>query len=304
MGLFDKKYCDICGEKIGLLGNRKLDDGNLCRDCAKKLSPWFTERRHSTVEEIKRQLAYREANKEKVRAFRVARSFPASGSTLFIDDAKGQFAVGDNLNEAENPDIVELSAVTGCRLDVQEHRDEEEYRDSEGEMRSYSPPRYRYSFDYSVEISVNSPYFDGMSLSLNSEPIDGNDKQKLAETENRGNEIVAALSPGGAPGRQPERETVRAGQPVPPASPNAAWTCVCGAVNTTKFCSECGKPEPEEKTGWTCVCGAVNTTKFCTECGRPKPEREPSPRCRSCGWEPEDPRSAPKFCPNCGSPLR
>ena len=45
MGLFDKKICDICGEKIGLLGNRKLDDGNLCKDCAKKLSPWFEERR-------------------------------------------------------------------------------------------------------------------------------------------------------------------------------------------------------------------------------------------------------------------
>ena len=26
MGLFDKKYCDICGEKIGLLGNRKVED--------------------------------------------------------------------------------------------------------------------------------------------------------------------------------------------------------------------------------------------------------------------------------------
>ncbi len=48
-----KKVCDICGEKIGLLGNRKLDDGNLCKDCAKKLSPWFEERRHSTVEDIK-----------------------------------------------------------------------------------------------------------------------------------------------------------------------------------------------------------------------------------------------------------
>lgn len=34
MGLFDKKYCDICGEKIGLLGNCKLDDGNLCKECA------------------------------------------------------------------------------------------------------------------------------------------------------------------------------------------------------------------------------------------------------------------------------
>lgn len=63
MGLFDKKNCDICGDKIGLLGNRKLDNGNLCKNCADKLSPWFEERRHSTVEDIKRQLAYREEKK-------------------------------------------------------------------------------------------------------------------------------------------------------------------------------------------------------------------------------------------------
>ena len=64
MGLFDKKYCDICGEKIGLLGNRKLEDGNLCKSCAAKLSPFFSERRRSTVEDIKRQLAYREENEK------------------------------------------------------------------------------------------------------------------------------------------------------------------------------------------------------------------------------------------------
>ena len=69
MGLFDKKYCSICGEKIGLLGNRKLEDGNLCKDCAKKLSYWFDDRRHSTVDEIKAQLAYREENQKKVDAF-------------------------------------------------------------------------------------------------------------------------------------------------------------------------------------------------------------------------------------------
>ena len=69
MGLFDKKICDICGEKIGLLGNRKLDDGNLCKDCAKKLSPWFEDRRHSTVEDIKRQLEYREKNKKSRNGF-------------------------------------------------------------------------------------------------------------------------------------------------------------------------------------------------------------------------------------------
>ena len=36
MGLFDKKYCDVCGEKIGLLGNKKLEDG---KDIFKELKP-------------------------------------------------------------------------------------------------------------------------------------------------------------------------------------------------------------------------------------------------------------------------
>ena len=31
MGLFDKKFCDVCGEKIGMLGNRKLEDGNTAK---------------------------------------------------------------------------------------------------------------------------------------------------------------------------------------------------------------------------------------------------------------------------------
>ena len=53
MGLFDKKYCDICGEKIGLLGNRKLENGNLCKNCAKKLSPWFSDRRNCLQEYAK-----------------------------------------------------------------------------------------------------------------------------------------------------------------------------------------------------------------------------------------------------------
>ena len=44
MGLFDKKFCDFCGNKIGLLGNRKLEDANMCKECASKLSPWFKSR--------------------------------------------------------------------------------------------------------------------------------------------------------------------------------------------------------------------------------------------------------------------
>ena len=87
MGLFDKKYCDICGEKIGLLGNRKLENGNLCKNCAQKLSPWFSDRRNSTVEEIKAQLDYREENQKKVAAFHTTRTLGADTKVLLDEDA-------------------------------------------------------------------------------------------------------------------------------------------------------------------------------------------------------------------------
>ena len=44
------------------------------------------------------------------------------------------------------------------------------------------------------------------------------------------------------------------------------WTCSCGQVNTGKFCSECGAPNPNAT--WECPkCKTVNTGKFCSECG-------------------------------------
>lgn len=52
--------------------------------------------------------------------------------------------------------------------------------------------------------------------------------------------------------------------------------------------------------GWTCSCGAQNTGKFCSNCGKPAPLT----KCPNCGYEPQDTNNLPKFCPECGKPFQ
>ena len=282
MGLFDKKYCDICGEKIGLLGNRKLEDGNLCKDCAKKLSPWFSDRRRSTVEDIKGQLAYREENREKAAQFRTTRSFGEDWKVLLDEDHRW-FTVTRARDLAEaNPDILDFDAITGCRMDIDESRTELTHEDADGKDVSYVPPRYEYSYDFFLIITVRHPYFDEMRFSLNSssvyyEPqnlpqrapmshapmdrpsgrpkminasrVDPEDCAEYRKYRQMGDEICQALEQARSGGKPPadavpeENAVMReAAQDIPAAGP---WTCpACGGANTGRFCEYCGSPRP------------------------------------------------------------
>jgi hypothetical protein len=195
MGLFDKKYCDICGEKIKLLGNRKLDDGNMCKTCADKLSPFTTDRKKTGLAEIKEHLAYREANKQEVAKFSVTRTFGYK-TKVMLDENAGKFIVTSAINwQSENPDIILLSQVTGCRLDIRELKTEMKYKNGEGKNVSYVPARYDFNYDFHIIISVNSPWFSEIEFRLNKDQnIDQRGSHNYNEHARLADEIRAALT--------------------------------------------------------------------------------------------------------------
>ena len=200
MGLFDKKFCDICGEKIGLLGNRKLEDGNLCKDCAKKLSPFFDERRHSTVDQIKQQLAYREENKRVLAGFSATRSF-GENKKIYFDQRNGTFVVSrlspGNWSE-ENPDVIQLSQISSLSLDVDEDRDEIYTTGKDGQRVSYTPPRYKFYYNFDLKFVVNHPYFDDFTVRLNDTRVEGMGTMEYNRYQQMAMEIINTLTPGQA----------------------------------------------------------------------------------------------------------
>lgn len=251
MGLFDKKYCDVCGERIKLLGNRKLDDGNLCKNCANKLSPYFSDRRRSTVADIKEQLAYREENKAAVAAFNVTRAL-GKRTKVMLDEDAGKFIVTSSSRwQQENPDVLDFSQVTGCNVDISERQEELKRKDKDGNEISYNPPRRVYHYDFNMIIHVNSPWFDQIRFRLNSSTIRfepqagrafiqggadvGSKSVEYRECEVLGEEIREALTRI----RQSTRESIAAA-----AAPKTAQVCPhCGATtipDASGRCEYCG----------------------------------------------------------------
>jgi len=246
MGLFDKKYCDVCGEKIGLLGNRKLEDGNLCKNCAKKLSPWFSDRRSSTVDEIKEQLAYREENKKAVAAFNATRVLGTDAMVILDEDAKKFLVARSRKWQDENPDVLDFSMVTGCDMKVSENRSEQTRQTPDGKTVSYNPPRYVYYFNFHMIIHVKHPYFDEIAFDLNNSSIScemsggfmsrsPHETPEYRQYEELGNEIKKVLTQ--------VRSDVRASAEAA-AAPKTAVTCPwCGATtmpNASGCCEYCG----------------------------------------------------------------
>ena len=99
MGLFSKKNCCICGEKVGLLGGVKLKDGDLCKECKKKLSPFFDDGKESTVEDIKKQIQAREENYKRLDNLEINKIYGEFGAIL-IDETNKKFVALKDTSES------------------------------------------------------------------------------------------------------------------------------------------------------------------------------------------------------------
>lgn len=277
MGLFDvfkKKDCEICGKEVGVFGYKKLEDGEICKDCVKLLSPWFDDRRHSTVAQIKAQLAYREENRAALNGFRPTLAF-GENYVLRAELEQGvpvRFVVetADSYME-ENADLIRFQDVTAFEIDVDEYERELKMRNSEGEEVSYKPPRYEYSYDFYAEIHVNHPFFNDIRFRLNQNTLN------LETVANRSIRITAFNKANFDPTLYPEyrhyrkecdelEELFRAGMqamplaghapaeaPAPAAAPVQPEPAAPQAAAGPKFCPNCG--------------AAADGGKFCQYCG-------------------------------------
>ena len=179
MGLFDrfkKQDCEICGKEVGMFGYKKLEDGEICKDCVKLLSPWFEDRRHATVAQIKEQIAYREQNAKEHENFTISRKLGDEEYYMYIEEVGGVptrfFVTAKSDYKAENPDIISFRDVASCVTDIQVRDEEMKQRNSEGQMVSYRPPRYKHHHDFYIKMDIrNNPYFDDIKFRINGSAI-------------------------------------------------------------------------------------------------------------------------------------
>ena len=90
-----------------------------------------------------------------------------------VDELGKRFVVTSSSDILKaNPDIIPLSDVISCNLDLQVDDTELKKEDAQGKEVSYNPPRFCYSYNFYIEISVRHPWFSQIRFRLNSSDIE------------------------------------------------------------------------------------------------------------------------------------
>ena len=172
----------------------------------------------------------------------------------------------------ENENVKESDYTYICNKDIEDSYRELKYRNSEGEMVSYSPRRYEYSYDFYAEIHINSPWFDKIRFRLNRNTLD-------LETVSQGFSVFA-----GDPMHYPEYRQYKS---------------ICDELEQVFRLGAARQPMPGYTVPDTSVYSPAMQSYLAAAPAAPAPAPAGPKFCPNCGA----PADGGKFCQSCGSKL-
>lgn len=181
MGLFSKESCCLCGGKTGML-DKKSASGKVCKECREKLSVWFDDYKGATADDLRAQLAQKEADLERAKTLDFSKVFGEFGVILIDEEARVFTAFADtsssffgsqravsSIDDVMDlrPDLIGFDQVEDIEIDINEGY-REEMRTVNGAQESYDPPHFTYMESFTLRIKVNHPYIQSVYVPLNS----------------------------------------------------------------------------------------------------------------------------------------
>mgnify|MGYP002624184618 FL=1 len=269
MAIFEAKYCSLCETKLGLFGTQKLANGQLCKDCANKLSPLMSGIKRKTLGEIQSHLHYREENQKKMESFAPDQVF-GNDKKIYVDTKQELFCISRSDYRKANADLISFRQIQGIDVHIEEEKEEIFNQNEEGKAISFDPKKYSYEYKFLVEIDVDSPWFSSIKADLS----DGNHPTEAW------NDLFRKY--------EEELRTLR--------------KVLCGTEMGDPLWEVVKEEESseEEKDIWVCgKCGRENTGKFCAHCGL----KRPIYKCTVCGYELQSRELLPRYCINCGAKM-
>ena len=180
MGLFKKEACVLCGGKTGLF-DKKCIDGKVCKDCVKKLSPYFDDYKNTNRELLESQLRMREYYRTVIEASHFTKIFGEFGVILIDEENKrfiplpdtggGLFAKKREIRSVEDvmdlgPDVIEFYQVKDFEIDITETTREEK-RTVDGQQVSFNPPHILYMETFTLRMKLDHPFLKSIYIQLN-----------------------------------------------------------------------------------------------------------------------------------------
>ena len=173
MSIFGKKKCCLCDANIGSLYKKKLQCGLLCEKCKNELSPFVKSSRFTDIETLKAHIAYRKENAVLLEKFEITRII-GEKERLVIDDKNKLFLFTDTEKWSERqPDIIRFDQVTGFDEYVEAIDSGDYYESSKGIVKDV--PLSYVNYNFSFTLTIDSPWFDVISLQINRDELNTDD---------------------------------------------------------------------------------------------------------------------------------